>query len=167
MILIYAGRRQITDAPGVRDRVGGLLDAYRPRLLVGSAAAGADLLVLELARERDIPVRVILLGSVTEFEQASVADLGEEWPRRYREVLSDAGVSVEIVESPGPDRRAAHLMVNGVIIETARRAAARGEEIVALALTERAGIGGSVTADLVAKAERQGWPTVSTPVPTE
>ncbi|WP_331727875.1 hypothetical protein [Streptomyces sp. NBC_01176] len=162
MILIYAGRRQATDAQGVRERVRTLLDEVRPRLLVGSAAAGADLLVLALARERDIPARVILLGGVAEFERVSVADLGEEWIERYREILADTGVSVESVASPGPDRRAAHLMVNEMIIETARREATEGEEVIALAVTESPGSGGSVTADLVAQAERRGWPVVTT-----
>ena len=165
MILIYAGRRQTTDAQGMRERVGTLLDEIRPRLLVGSAAAGADLLVLALARERDIPARVILLGEVAEFERVSVADLGEEWSLRYREMLADTDVSVESVASPGPDRRAAHLMVNEVIVVTAWRAAAKGEKVVALAVTEPPGSGqsgGGVTADLVARAERRGWPVVTT-----
>lgn len=167
MILIYAGRRQVADAEGVRERVGELLEEYRPRLLVGSAAAGADLLVLRLAREKAIAVHLVLLGGVAEFEEASVSDLGGQWTQRYREVLADTGVSAEVVEAQGPDRRAAHLRVNGVIVETARRAAAEDEEIVALAIMEESGNNGSVTADLVARAERCGWPTVRMPPTVE
>lgn len=155
----------MTDAQGVRERVATLLNEIRPRLLVGSAAAGADLLVLALARERDIPARVIVLDGVAEFERVSVADLGEEWSRRYRETLADMDVSVSSVSSPGPDRRAAHLMVNDAIVETARRAAAKDEGVVALAVTEppeSGRSGGSVTADLVARAELCGWPVITT-----
>ncbi|MFE0513144.1 hypothetical protein [Streptomyces sp. NPDC058964] len=167
MILIYAGRRQLADAEGVRKRVAELLESFRPRLLVGSAAAGADLLVLGLARAKGIAAHLVLLGGVAEFEEASVSDLGGEWAQRYREILADTGVSVEVVEAQGPDRRAAHLMVNSAIVEAARRTAAEDEEIVALAVLEESGNSGSVTADLISRAERYGWPTVRTPPTVE
>src|SRR3954463_10142053 len=81
MLLVHAGNR--VDAPDRADprfplehlhdvhlRIGRLLAALSPRGVVSSAAAGADLIVLEEAASRGIPIHVVLPLVAPEFEAA-------------------------------------------------------------------------------------------------
>lgn len=70
MVLAYAGRLPGTDAfPDdnvgyVGEHVERLINNLRPRIVVGSAAAGADLLVLQAALKTSAAARVVLAGSL-------------------------------------------------------------------------------------------------------
>lgn len=77
-------------AEAVAERVGRLFDALRPTGVVSAPAAGADLIVLDQARQRGIPVHVLLPLDPDAFEQASVADHEERWASLYRSVLDHA-----------------------------------------------------------------------------
>ena len=89
MILLYAGRRSgSADFPDanvefVAEQIGQVLGGLRPRRIIGSAAAGADLLALRAAEELDIPAAVVIVGDRDSFRESSVADKGPDWVRRY------------------------------------------------------------------------------------
>jgi hypothetical protein len=89
MILVHAGNRvdgpERTGPPRfpesqvafVQKRLARLLDALRPRIVVSAAAAGADLLLLELALATEGgAVLIVLPFAATAFRVASVADGG-------------------------------------------------------------------------------------------
>lgn len=101
MLIVHAGNR--IDAPDRSDarfprsqvadvaaRVGRLFDALQPSGVVSAPAAGADLIVLDEARQRGIPIHVVVPIDADEFVANSVADHDSEWVGRYRAVLEHA-----------------------------------------------------------------------------
>lgn len=74
----------------VATRVGRLLDALQPTGVVSAAAAGADLIVLEEAHQRRIPIHVVIPINADQFVANSVADQDNQWIGRYRAVLEHA-----------------------------------------------------------------------------
>src|SRR4051794_23331149 len=92
MIIAYAGNR--TDKPtvavgesrfpaanitSVRERISTLLVALRPTTLVGALAAGADLLIAQVALDLGLPLRVLLPLELDPYRAASVSDRGSIW----------------------------------------------------------------------------------------
>lgn len=116
-----------------------MVAALRPRLLVGSAAAGADLLVLsvgmELADEFDISLVVITAGRTDAFQRSSVADRGTQWISLYEEVLRHR--RADIIELPVTPDDDGFMEVNRQTIETAQQRRTDGELIVGLRLGPR------------------------------
>ncbi len=101
MILGLAGRR--IDAPGtaepafplenyaiVRDRLIRLLSDQNVRVLVCSAACGADLLALQAAEALDIRRRVILPFAPSDFRQTSVIDRPGDWGPIFDRIITAA-----------------------------------------------------------------------------
>ena len=99
MLIVHAGNR--IDAPGrelprfppaqvgpVALRVGRLFDVMKPAGVVSAPAAGADLIVLDEARKRSIPLHVFLPIDVDEFVRESVADQEESWMALF-DVVTD------------------------------------------------------------------------------
>ncbi|MES9541517.1 hypothetical protein [Actinomadura sp. NPDC000600] len=107
MIVVYGGRRPSESQgqlpadclPAVEERLDGLLADLQPRLAVGSAAAGTDLLAAASALRAGAAVELLVTSDTDEFVAASVADKGAEWTDRYH-VLTAAPRS-EVIEQPG------------------------------------------------------------------
>ena len=82
MIIVYAGRRPSGEDgvfPSSREeylaeRVERLLTGLSPTRVVGSAAAGSDVIILEAAARLGIPATVVLAGDVESFAADSVDD---------------------------------------------------------------------------------------------
>ena len=72
------------------ERVGRLFDVMKPAGVVSAPAAGADLIVLDEARRRSIPLHVFLPIDVDEFVRESVADQEESWLARFEIVIAHA-----------------------------------------------------------------------------
>lgn len=137
MIVVYGGGRpsgtgEVFSRPHV-DRVLEQLElmiaGLRPRLLVGSAAAGADLLVLSAAKKLTDKLRptchVITPGSQAAFRKASVDRWGPGWTERYNDLPGPPFVELnELVITPADTEFAA---VNREIVRYAR-AKRRGDE---------------------------------------
>jgi hypothetical protein len=168
VILAYAGRRATSpegDLPPeamvrLAARVGRLLDALRPAAVVGAAAAGTDLVVLEAAVQRGIAAEVVLPAGRSEFRASSVADLGGLWPRRYDELLDAAGVTVHQHRLVG-DSGWRYLAGNEAIL--ARAAELSGAETgpaAALGVLGRTRDGTDVTAAFLTAAADRGLVTV-------
>jgi tetratricopeptide (TPR) repeat protein len=127
MIVVYAGRRPSSEDgvfPPSREeylaeRVERLLTGLSPTRLVGSAAAGSDVIILEAAARLGIPATVVLAGDIESFAADSVEDK-RGWRSRFDAVLSAPGVTVEslaLTESGGDAYRA----VTRQFIERAER----------------------------------------------
>ena len=110
MILVYAGRRvDAADAeaprfpqaavPRVRHEIEEILRELRPTVVVGSAACGSDLLVLEAAEKLRIRRRVVLPFERARFRATSVADRPGDWGPAFDAIVktvADAGDLVEL-----------------------------------------------------------------------
>jgi len=98
----FTGHRELSDEARVRralDEVLARLEAEgRPLAVVASAAAGADTLLLEAARERDLPATVILPFPIERFRTDFTAG---QWARAS--AVIDAAEHVEVVAA-GDDR---------------------------------------------------------------
>jgi hypothetical protein len=74
----------------VRDAMRERLAAIAPLAVYSSAACGADILCLELARERGGETHVVLPFPPEEFRDASIDFAGGEWASRFDRVLAHA-----------------------------------------------------------------------------
>lgn len=167
MILTYAGRRPAADGelpPHAVARVGAQLErviaGLAPAAVVGSAAAGVDLLVLEAAVARSIPAVAVVAESRARFREQSVVDVGADWGRRYDRVLEAPRVEVveEAVGGPTP-----YLAVNEVILGLAQRrvrAQPASGPVAALAVFGTPRPGGDVTVAFAAEARRRSLPVI-------
>ena len=101
VLIVHAGNR--IDAPdrgaprfpasqvgAVAQRVGRLLDVMKPAGVVSAPAAGADLIVLDEARRRGIPLHVFLPIDTDEFVRVSIADHDTEWLGLFEAVMDHA-----------------------------------------------------------------------------
>jgi hypothetical protein len=150
-------RLPASQVPDVSARVRVLLSSLRPRLLVGAAASGSDLIILTKALELGLLPHIVLPFGVDRFRQTSVASRGPDWLRRYDHVLAevDAGRAVlEILDEPEDDD--VYVRTNGRLLDRARELRLDGEEIMVVVLRPARGTGRSVTDDLAARAETAG-----------
>ena len=109
MLVVHAGNR--IDGPdrararfpfdreqAVADRLGELLDVLAPEALVTSAAAGADLLMVEAAEKRQIPVHLVLPFPRARFRALSVKDQGPRWVSAFDHAVERAERTSSLVE---------------------------------------------------------------------
>jgi hypothetical protein len=85
----------------VGDRLGELLDLLAPEGVVTSAAAGADLLLVEAAIKRQVPIHLVLAFPRSQFRAVSVEDQGRRWTASFDAALDwvegdDASSVVEL-----------------------------------------------------------------------
>lgn len=175
MWLVHAGNRIDSDdrahprfpagaVPIVEERLHRFLGEVRPTGIVSAAAAGADLLVLDVARDLGLRTEVVLPLPEGQFVERSVADQGEEWVRRFRRVRDHSTVHQADL-SADPEW---YLAGNQLVIDEALRLVAAHnatsdweaeEGLLALAVRP-ADDAGSVTADFVHRARQRGLTTI-------
>jgi hypothetical protein len=148
------------DLPDVERRTAAALAELRPRLLVGAAASGADLVVLAAARSKGFGVRVVLPFDVDTFRRTSVQERGPFWCARYDDLIASLKpCELEIIGDVEDDT--VYYRTNTRLLARAaqlRRTAA--EEVVALVLRPVMSSCASVTDDLVDKARNAGLPVI-------
>jgi hypothetical protein len=141
-----------------------VLGALKPSTVIGSAACGADLLVLEAAGELGMRQRIILPFDRSTFRASSVTDRPGGWGARFDKVInqvSDKGDLVELALDAKHD--ATYAQANLAIFGDAESLArSTGEDCRALVIWNRATRGsGDVTEAFLEEARRRGWsPTV-------
>lgn len=161
MILAYAGRRSQSlggDPEAVRRRIHALLADSQPRWVVGAAADGADLILLEeaLADPNGPRVHVILPTLREVFAEDSV-EAG--WRDRFEAVLGVvAGGRGEIVSLGMEPGEAAYRAANAGILQQAEDLREEGELALVLVVA-RAGEGRMVQ-DLEDRARARGVATM-------
>jgi tetratricopeptide repeat protein len=159
MILVYAGRRPGADFPDenldfVAEQVERLIVGLNPRLVIGSAAAGGDLLAIEAATSAKVrEVRVLIAGDRESFRNGSVSDKGRDWEIRFDTQLRLDGVHVEEVALVDGDGDATYRAVTERISAVAEAELEDGEELVVLAIWKERDGGVDHTKELIAHHE--------------
>jgi hypothetical protein len=162
VILVFVGRRPGSDAfpeanvDAVAEQARRLVAELRPRLAIGSAAAGADLLAADAALRAGAMVEILLAGERQRFRAESVDDKGPAWSERFERLLSSDAVTVTQVPRRD-DADASYRAVTEAIVERAGRVAEEGEAVTLLALSSPREGGVDHTEELVALAEARGW----------
>lgn len=170
MIVVFTGRRPsgadgvFPDAavPWIEERLERLFAGLRPRLAVGSAAAGADLLTAGVALRSGSRVELVVTEDPEEFVAASVADKGPQWERRYRTLTAKTGADLLPVAGAKADDEGFRA-VNRAILDHARdrlgdagQDAGDPEELVVVAVTHGRRAGEDHTEALVESAAALG-----------
>jgi hypothetical protein len=173
MIVAFAGARidaEGTAEPGkfplsnvsrVHREVEQLLREHRPTVVVGSAACGADLLVLETAGRLGIRCRVVLPFDHATFRATSVTDRPGRWGPLFDEVIT-AVATGDLIELPfGPDDETAYERATFEILWQCERLAAHDEPCVALMLWNGEERGPRpVLEGFFDEVKRRAWPII-------
>ena len=162
MIVVFAGRRPGSDAfPDenvsiVKQRIHQAVAELRPRLAIGSAAAGADLLTACAALAAGARVEILLAGGKERFQSESVDDKGPSWSEQFNRLLCSDAVSVtEVLRVDDAD--VAYRAVTAAIVERAEQLAEEQETIALLAMSSPRDEGVDHTEEMVALARQRGW----------
>jgi hypothetical protein len=129
-VLALAGRR--VDAAGtaakhfpaenvvnVRRDLEGLFRTWSIGVLVSSAACGADLLALDVARDLRVPSRIILAGDKEQFRLTSVTDRPGEWGPLFDALVTDAETRGSLVIVNRSGEESPYAKVTREILKTA------------------------------------------------
>ena len=168
MIVIHAGNRvdephrKVARFPAdrvqlLRGRLDSLLRVLAPEGIVTSAAAGADLVLVEAALERSLPVHLVLPFERAQFRQTSVSDRGSPWERSFDEALDAAAHEPQnsLMSLDLPVTEEAFRTANQAIIE--RGKALAPDRVLAVAVRHRTDEDPpTVTDDFVRQAETSG-----------
>jgi hypothetical protein len=162
VIVAYAGRRPSGqdgafpdhNEPFVRERLERLMAGLRPRLAVGSCAAGGDLLTAAAAADAGAELRLVVAGDLDEFRRVSVADKGDEWEARLAGLLRRPALEFTALRVLADD--AGFAWVNGAILDYAIDSLVPGEELVVVGVSAGRRTGLDHTADLVDAARGAG-----------
>ncbi|GAA0248980.1 TRAFs-binding domain-containing protein [Cryptosporangium japonicum] len=161
MIVVFGGRRTSgrdgafpdTNVPYVKQRIERLIAGIRPSHLIGSAAAGSDILFLEAALKHRIPATVVVTGGRKAFAAASVDDR-PGWRHRFDRVLRSRRVSVREARAGTGDE--AYRAVNTRIVDTALRMRDSQAHTEILGLVVSDGGGRNHTEELAAELDTHG-----------
>lgn len=144
MILALAGRRPdppdaderrfpIANAIPVREQMRSILSRVQPRILIGSAACGADLLGQDVAGDLGIETHVLLPFNAEKFRKTSVVDRPGHWGALYDRIIRRARANdcLTILQA-GDDSDQPYEAANEEILGLSRRRAQPDEELSAL-----------------------------------
>ena len=139
----------------VADRLGELLDVLAPEGVVTSAAAGADLLMVEAAEKRQLPVHLVLPFPRARFRAVSVEDQGPRWVSAFEHAVERAPDSslVELDLEPGVEGLQAG---NQALLDHASALARTGGLLVVAVRPPGGEVPPSVTDDFVRRAVDAG-----------
>ena len=124
--IVLAGRRYRQDV-SVRAALRPWLEQHRRATLVCSAAAGADLVALDLARELGMTFRVVLPSDRDEFRKGSVIDRGERWGKLFDELVGPRNAIAVDAGKADP-----YVAANDAILAEGLRIAHDAQEVLAL-----------------------------------
>jgi hypothetical protein len=161
VIVAYAGRRA-QSLPGELDPVAGrirrLLAALQPSAIVGAAADGADLLVLEAALALTSPPTIHLVLPTT--RELFVEDSVEPaWHDRFEAVLGEVerrGGTLRTLD--GEPGEAAYREANQAMLDTAAQLAVDGQRSVSLVIAREGE--GQMIEDFLHRGELSGMPSL-------
>jgi len=142
----------------VRDALRERIAAIGPAAAYGSAACGADILCLELARERGCETHVVLPFPPEEFRRASVDIVAGQWGERFERVLAAAD-SVTVTSDHHASGSAATFEYANLVLTGMGRLRAQVLEtpVLGLAVWDAQALGApGGSASLVALWERHG-----------
>ena len=158
------GRFPLARSAAVREKLRRLFDEQGAGTLVSSAACGADLLAVDVARERRMRIRIILPFDEETFRQASVTDRPGEWGALYDAACRAARASNDLVEmdlDPSNGQKAYEAATERIIEDASSIAAEQGAGALAVAVSDGLSRGADdLTEYFVAGAERCGMKVI-------
>lgn len=86
-----------SDLEAIAQSITDLIEKHQVRVAYGSLACGADILVAEAVLKAGGELNIILPFERQEFEQVSVAPAGQQWVKRYYEILEHADSISQVV----------------------------------------------------------------------
>ncbi|GGZ44181.1 tetratricopeptide repeat-containing protein [Streptomyces poonensis] len=170
MIVVFTGRRPSgpkgpfpeTAVPWLKERLERLFAGLRPRLAVGSAAAGTDLLAAAAALRAGANIDLLLTEDADAFVAASVADKGSGWAGAFHDLAESPGVRLRSLAGASADDDGFRA-VNRALLDHARAnlqavdtPGHEPEELVLVAVTAGRREGEDHTESLADSAERLG-----------
>ena len=159
MIVAFAGRRAGSiegDLGALALRLQAVLTDLAPTAVVGAAADGADLLIVEAALALDgTQVHLILPTPETVFRKASVEP---DWRARFDDALEAARRRGSVTSLGLEDGAEAYRAGNRAFLERASELAGPGERVVVLAVAAEGT--GAMVQDLIDAAEQRGVPAL-------
>lgn len=174
-VMAIAGRRIDADdaeqarfplakAPDVRREMTRIMRETETEAVVCSAACGADLIALDVARELDIPAWVVLPFDRERFRQTSVMDRPGDWGQLFDELVDQAehaGRLDIIAPTDDSNHEAYSLTIDAILDRTMALAhednAASVGRITALAVWDGASRGpNDLTAAFLERARQRG-----------
>lgn len=172
MVLALAGRRidavgqaqarfPLAQVPAVQHRLRTLLVEQDVRILVCSAACGADLVALGEAAKIGIERHVILPFNPERFRTSSVIDRPGSWGEDFDRVLVETrGTGGVVVLPESQDAKTSYLAANHLILEKTRELAFQtGDRAAAALVWDRRSRGtGDLTAEFGDEAQRMSFP---------
>lgn len=120
------------DDTEARDTIAAAYDAIRPGFVFGALAAGADIVVAEIALARDAQLHVVLPTSIDIFRAESVARFGADWGKRFDRLTEAADIVETLSDSDILSEAGITLGEEVAMGLTIRRARALASEAVAL-----------------------------------
>lgn len=171
MILVYGGVQ--VDTPGaarprlpaeavadVEERARRLLAHLRPRLVLGAAASGADLIVLQAAQLEQIPIRLVLPHDRDTFRRTSVESRGPDWGDRYDRLLTELDAALVEEHADDPDADGVYHAHNGRMLDRVAQLTEPGERVWCLVIRPTPTSSPSVSDDLATRADTRGYLTI-------
>ncbi len=173
VIVALAGRR--TDPLGaaqarfpvenlatVAMRVQRMLVRLRPLALVSSAACGADLVGLDVARKLRIRRRIVLPFGTTLFRDSSVTDRPGDWSDRFDVHIMETSGSHDLVVLGLGQGDYAYRVATQRILDEATALGGTAGNVTAIVLWEGTSRGaGDITLDFAARARSRRIPVLS------
>lgn len=151
-------RFPVENVTKVKARLRALFERLEIHALVSSAAAGADLLAIEVAARAGVPRRVVLGAKPIDFAAASVAVRPGPWPELFRRWVATPsdGLTVDVLASTAADD---YLAVNEAILSRAleKAGAAKVCPIAVLVWEGRSRGSDDTTADFRDRAKSLGF----------
>jgi len=132
MVLGLAGRRidpvgatepvfPLENARRVQERVQRMLLEKNVRILVCSAACGADLIALQAAETLGLRRRIVLPFNRDQFRSSSVIDRPGDWGPIYDRIIADAEIRCDLVDLQLPQSEQAYGAANSAILQEIHR----------------------------------------------
>jgi hypothetical protein len=145
----------------VRERIRAVLTEVIATVVVASAACGADLLALDVARELGIRCAIVLPWDRADFREISVVDRGGEWGGMFDRVVNVAGDAGDLYTlGRGVHDARAFIATNDTILDMAQTIAGAvhpTDEVVAMVAWDGGSRGADdVTAQFITSARGRG-----------
>jgi hypothetical protein len=152
------GRFPSSKVPEVRKKIQQLLRDQEPKATVSAAACGADLILLDVARDMQIPRYILLPTAPEEFRRSSVTDRPGDWGDLYTRALRTSNVEVLKL----PEGQEGYLETNLKLLDRAQAIADRERaDVKALVVWNKQSRGkGDVTAHFLEQAKFRGIPVL-------
>ncbi len=158
-IVAVAGRRKIAahQLKPVLLALRNLFEELQPIALVASAAAGADLLALQEAKNFGVERYIVLPFASAEFREKSVTDLGEQWTASFDTLIGELDPEhCTVLRQDNLSGDAVYAATNALILDCATALARDGKPIAVRIWDGRSRGASDLTASFGEEAIRRG-----------